>query len=342
MSGGRETLLGLFPEELNDSLELEKGFRGRQLFRRLHLEGSRSFEEMTELPAALRRRLDEQIGSPLVGRVVASTSDEDGTVKLALQSQDDIPVECVLLQDRQGRKTACLSSQIGCGMGCRFCRTAEMGFYRQLSAGEILEQLAHLRELYGKIDNVVFMGMGEPLANLPRVQKAVELMRHREGLGMSLRRITVSTCGLVDGIRRLTEEGPRVRLALSLITADQKKREELMPIAAANPLPRLYEALADYRSVHKRRITLEYVAIGGVNTGTGDAEKLAAFAKPLRAQVNIIPWNPVDGLPFKEPSRDELHRLIAAVEELGIPVSRRLTRGRGVNGACGQLATGLG
>ncbi len=342
---GREPLLGLFPEELNERLGLDKAFRGRQLFRRLQLEGAQTFEEMSELPAVLRRRLEEQLGRPLESSILASHADEDGTVKLVLQmngdADDGIPVECVLLQDRQGRKTACLSSQLGCGMGCRFCRTAEMGFHRQLSAGEIIEQFTRLRELHGKIDNVVFMGMGEALANLPRVQRAVELMRHPEGLGMSLRRITVSTCGLVEGIRRLTEEGPAVRLALSLITADQKKREELMPIAATNPLPRLADALADYHAAHKRRITLEYVAMAGINTAPADAEKLAAFARPLRGQVNIIPWNPVEGLPFREPSREELHRFIASVEELGVPVSRRFTRGRGVNGACGQLATKL-
>jgi 23S rRNA (adenine2503-C2)-methyltransferase len=335
------SLFGYTPEELVAQLELKKRFRGQQLFLWMHRDGATGFDEMSNLPAALREELTGRFGSPYSTRVSHRNPDEDGTVKIAVESSDGAAVESVLLQDREGRKTACLSSQVGCAMGCRFCRTAQMGFIRNLSAGEIVEQLYHLRNAYGKIDNIVFMGMGEPLANLEQLRRAVALLQHTDGLGMSLRRITVSTSGLTGAIYDMAEHGPPVRLALSLITTDQSLREELMPIAKTNPLPELEKALEAYRDNHKRRVTLEYVVIGGVNASPEDAEGLAALAKPLRAQVNIIPWNPVPELDFSEPSRDEVRSFIRMLEERGVTISQRYTRGRGVNGACGQLAVGL-
>ncbi|MFO7850652.1 MAG: 23S rRNA (adenine(2503)-C(2))-methyltransferase RlmN [Spirochaetia bacterium] len=336
-----DSLFGLYPEELVEKLDLGKKFRGNQLFRWLHRDGARSFDGMTNLPAALREELKSKFELPASSRVTRVRPDKDGTVKIAVEASDGAVVESVLLQDEEGRKTACLSSQVGCAMGCRFCRTAEMGLQRNLSAGEIMEQLHHLRDLYGKTDNIVFMGMGEPLANLESVRKAILLMHHEEGIGLSLRRITISTAGIVDAIYELAEKGPAVRLALSLITADQKQRKELMPIASRNPLPRLAEALTEYRDTHKRRISLEYVVMSGINTSGEDAEGLAKFARPLRAQVNIIPWNPVPELPFSEPSREEVKRFIGFLQERGVIVSQRFTRGRGINGACGQLAVGI-
>ncbi|MFP4266705.1 MAG: 23S rRNA (adenine(2503)-C(2))-methyltransferase RlmN [Spirochaetaceae bacterium] len=336
-----ESLFGLFPEELIERLDLRKKFRGAQLFRWLHRDGARSFEGMTNLPAALREELKHNFKIPASTRVTRVLPDNDGTVKIAVESSDGAVVESVLLQDEEGRKTACLSSQVGCAMGCRFCRTAEMGLRRNLSAGEIMEQLHHLWDLYGKIDNIVFMGMGEPTANLDAVRKAILIMHHDEGLGLSLRRITISTAGIVDAIYELAEKGPAVRLALSLITTDPTQRKELMPIAARNPLPRLAEALGEYRDTHKRRISLEYVVMGGVNSSRENAQGLAEFARPLRAQVNIIPWNPVPELPFSEPGREEVKRFIGFLQERGVTVSQRFTRGRGVNGACGQLALGI-
>ncbi len=335
------SLFGYTPEELVAVLGLEKRFRGQQLFLWMHRDGATGFDEMSNLPATLRRELAERFDAPYSTRIGRSSPDDDGTVKIAVVSSDGAVVESVLLEDNQGRKTACLSSQVGCALGCRFCRTAQMGFIRNLSAGEIVEQLYHLRNAYGKIDNVVFMGMGEPLTNLEELRRAIALMQHSDGLGMSLRRITVSTSGLTDAIHDMAENGPPVRLALSLITTDQGLREELMPIAKNNPLPELKRALEAYRNSHKRRITLEYVVMGGVNASPEDAEGLAAFAKPLRAQVNIIPWNPVPELDFAEPSRDEVKSFIAMLEERGVTISQRYTRGRGVNGACGQLAVGL-
>lgn len=331
-------LLELRPEELVDSLGLTPKFRGKQLFEWLHSHGSLSFEEMQNLPAALRSRLEEEYGAPRSARVVRELPDEDGTVKILVELYDGELIEAVLLEDIQGRKTACLSSQVGCALGCRFCRTSRMGLHRNLSAAEIVEQFYLLRDSYGKIDNIVFMGMGEPLANLSEVRKAVSLFGHEHGLGMSLRRITLSTSGLTDKIYDLAEKGPPLRLALSLVTADQDRREELIPVAVHNSLTELFSALETYHKKHKKRITLEYVVIRGINSSREDAEKLAEFARPLRAQVNIIPWNPVEELLFEEPSRKELNRFIDYVERFDVPVARRFTRGRGVNGACGQLA----
>lgn len=340
MSSDR-SLFGMSPEELTAELALEKKFRGTQIFRWLHHDGAQDFSGMSNLPASLRDLLETAYGSPYSTRIVSSSTDEDGTVKIAVESDDGAVVESVLLEDIRGRKTACLSSQVGCAMGCRFCRTAQMGLMRNLSAGEIVEQLRHLINLFGKIDNIVFMGMGEPLANLEEVRGSIAIMQHEKGMGLSTRRITISTSGLAGAIRDMAEHGPPVRLALSLVTTNQDLREELMPVATGNPLPEISEALAAYRDTHKRRISLEYVVMGGVNSSKKDAMELAAFARPLRAQVNIIPWNPAAELPFTEPSREEVESFVRRVEEAGLTVSRRYTRGRGVNGACGQLAVGI-
>jgi 23S rRNA (adenine2503-C2)-methyltransferase len=293
---------------------------------------------MSNLSKELRNRLEEEHGSVLSSRISGEQSDEDGTVKLGITLADGAVIETVLLRDEKERRTACLSSQVGCAMGCSFCRTATMGLVRNLSGGEIVEQLLHLRSRFGELDNIVFMGMGEPLANLPAVRSAVAIFTHPKGLGMSPRRITISTCGLVAGIRSLAAEGPAVRLALSLVSARGELREKLMPITRSNPLNQLKQALAEWYEQHGKRITLEYVAIGGENTGAEDARRLARFARGLAVMVNVIPWNPAAELPFREPTQRELDDFMLEVEQQGLSLTRRFRRGRGVNGACGQLA----
>lgn len=329
---------GFLPAELAEHLQLSPPFRGTQLFEWIHHRLADSFEQMSNLSKELRARLAEQCGRPLSSAISAEQSDPDGTVKLGIGLADGATVESVLLTDEQGRRTACLSSQVGCAMGCTFCRTATMGLVRNLTGGEIAEQLLHLRRRFGDIDNVVFMGMGEPLANLPAVRRAVELFTHAKGPAMSHRRITLSTCGLLAGIRSLTEDGPPVRLAVSLVSARPALREQLIPITRTNPLEELKAALGEWQRAHRRRITLEYVAIGGENTSPEDADQLARFAEGLDVLVNIIPWNPAAELPFREPERRELEGFMEAVRARGLPITRRFRRGRGVNGACGQLA----
>jgi 23S rRNA (adenine2503-C2)-methyltransferase len=225
-------------------------------------------------------------------------------------------------------------------MGCVFCKTGLMGLTRNLDSTEITEQFYHIRKFYPDIANIVFMGMGEPLLNLTELRRAIEVLCRT----MSPRRITVSTCGLVDGIESLADEGPAVRLAVSLTTAREELRRRLMPVSAANPLCRLKEALLRHQERQRRRITLEAVLLGGINTGAEDAEAMAAFALGLDVIVNLIPWNPAEGLslegiPLKEPSAAELKRFCAELEKQGLKTVLRRRKGRGISGACGQLGS---
>ncbi len=331
-------LCGLLPDQVVRSLGIQPAFRGKQLFEWIHQKGARDFDSMTNLPADLRARLTELFGSPFSSRISEVHEDSDGTVKILLELHDGELIESVLLLDENGRRTACLSSQIGCALGCTFCRTGTMGLIRNLTAGEIVEQYLHLRGNYGDIHNIVFMGMGEPLMNLSEVLRAIEIFHHPRGLNIGMRRMTVSTSGILEGIDTLAETGLQVRLAVSLITADQELRAQLMPIARSVQLDQLQAALVRFQRSQGRRITLEYVVFHRRNTRPEDVEALVQFIKPLQVLVNIIPWNPVEGMSFQEPSEQEVKQFQQTLERKGINTSRRYRRGRGINGACGQLA----
>jgi 23S rRNA (adenine2503-C2)-methyltransferase len=329
-------LAGLLPDGIASALGLEPNFRGRQVFRWIH-RGVESFAGMSDLPAALRSTLDER-ARILTSRVETRSASEDGSVKLRIRLHDGAAIEAMSLQDGRGRRTACLSTQAGCGMGCAFCRTGLMGLARNLAAHEIVEQLLHLRRETGDVGTIVFMGMGEPLLNLGPVADAVGVFAHAEGPAMSCRRITVSTCGIVEGIRSLVEEGPAVRLAVSLISAVPETRAALMPVSRANPLPALREALDAYQERTRRRITLEVVLIDGVTDRAEDAEALIEWARPLSVMANLIPWNPVPEIDFRESPPQQVRWFKERLEAARVPVTERLRKGRGVNGACGQLA----
>jgi 23S rRNA (adenine2503-C2)-methyltransferase len=295
---------------------------------------------MTDLDKALRERLEADFvlwGS----RIAAELGDPDGTVKLQLELCDGERVEAVLLSDGEDRKTACLSTQAGCPAACVFCKTGSLGFSRNLSSGEIAEQFFYLKAR-GDISNIVIMGMGEPLLNLEELRRALKVLFDPHGLGISPRRFTLSTVGIIEGIRDLAANGPPVRLALSLTSAREELRNRLMPIGRANPLPRLKEALRYYQRKTGRRVTLEAVLLGGLNTGKEEAVAMAAFAHGLDAVVNLIPWNPVEGLAFegqalREPAPAELRAFTADLESQGLNITLRYRKGRGVAGACGQL-----
>jgi 23S rRNA (adenine2503-C2)-methyltransferase len=334
-------LCGLLPEELRETLKPLPAFRARQIFQWI-ARGVPSFAGMTDLSLPLRQELETRF-TLYSAAVSARLEDEDGTVKLRMGLRDGRSVESVLLSDGGGRRTACLSSQAGCPAACVFCKTGAGGFQRNLDAPEIVEQFLRLRALAPDIANIVVMGMGEPLLNLGELRKALRILTAPEGLGISKRRITLSTCGIVAGIRDLADQGPPVRLALSLTTADGTLRERLMPITKTNPLPRVREALRYYQKIQGHRITLEAVLLGGINTRRQDADALAAFADGLDVVVNLIPWNPVEGLefegrPLREPGERERTEFAAALEKRGLKVTCRLRKGRGVAGACGQLA----
>lgn len=295
---------------------------------------------MTDLPAADRERLSS---TPLYSsRVAERLEADDGSVKLKIALEDGAAVEAVLLTDADGRRTACLSTQVGCRMACAFCKTGTLGLLRNLGPDEIVEQFVHLSALRGKPSNIVFMGMGEPLDNLASLRKAIVILMHPEGFGVSKRKITISTCGIVPGIVDLADNGPHVRLAVSLTAAEDALRSSLMPVNRSWNLAALKEALLYYQAKTGDRVTLEAAIMGGENSGVDSAAAMAAWIRPLNAQVNVIPWNPVTGLPHREPARGEAEAFERELERRGVNAVRRARRGRGVSGACGQLGDTLG
>lgn len=346
-------LCGLPPEELAALLDFLPRFRTVQIFKWIAA-GVSSFEEMKNLPLALREALTGRF-SLRSSSVQAHYKDPDGTVKLGVGLADGAKIEAVLLAGGGGRRTACLSTQAGCPAGCVFCKTGSLGFTRNLTSAEIVEQFLFLRDaaedraaiVEGKtgraVDNIVIMGMGEPLLNLAEVRRALAVITCKQGMDFSKRRITLSTCGIGAGIIDLADKGPAVRLALSLTTADEALRRRLMPITEAHPLSEIKEALAYFQRSGGGRITLEIVLLGGLNTRGEDAASLADFARGLDAVVNLIPWNPVaglkadDGRPLREPSAREAAAFAGRLEAVGLKVTRRFRKGRDVMGACGQL-----
>ena len=336
------SLFAKTPDQIARILGLEKSFQGKQIYQWL-VRGASSFEEMTNLSKALRQELSQRFPAVFSSQVAAVQTDDDGSVKLAISLFDGSIVECVLLTDREGELTACLSSQVGCAMGCRFCRTGTLKLKRNLFDYEIVEQFMHLqKEAPGKISHVVFMGMGEPLANLDNVLSAIGFLHDPEGLNLSHRRITVSTCGLVSGINELAKRHVPVKLAVSLVTADDEKRTSLMPVNKAFPLKTLREALVRFQKVSGRRFTFEYCMIHGMNIFDQDADNLQRFCKGLEVIVNLIPFNPCPELPFETPSESEIRHFTSALKARGVDYTIRISKGRSIKGACGQLAGKLG
>jgi 23S rRNA (adenine2503-C2)-methyltransferase len=291
---------------------------------------------MTELPAGLRQELDAAL-PPALTEVARRTADDGQTTKWLWALSDGSRVESVLMEYRD-RVTVCVSTQAGCAMACQFCATGQAGFQRHLTEGEIVEQVvvAIRQARPRRLSNVVFMGMGEPLANYDRVWAAV--VRLHGAMGLSARHLTLSTVGIVPGIRRLAAEALPVNLAVSLHAANDELRDELVPINRRYPLGPLADACAAYVAATGRRLSIEWALIDGVNDRGRDAEELAAFARPLGAHVNLIPLNPTPGSKWTasdpEVADEFRHRLAAR----GVPVSVRDTRGREIDGACGQLA----
>jgi 23S rRNA (adenine2503-C2)-methyltransferase len=346
-----QPISGLPLEELAKAVQPLPRFRAAQIFKWIS-RGARGFEEMSDLPLPLRKDLAERfILRPAVTE--EKHCGGDGSIKLALRFADGVWAEAVLLTDASGRRTVCLSTQAGCPAGCVFCKTGT-GFSRDLSSAEIVEQFLLLEKAALEdsarapdsdarpVSNIVVMGMGEPLLNLEELRRALAVITCKQGIGFSRRRITVSTCGIADGIADLAANGPAVRLALSLTTADEELRRRLMPITASQSLRKVKEALRNFQERGGGRVTLEAVLLGGINTRAGDARSIAEFAKGLDAAVNLIPWNPVNGLEFegkalKPPSTAEVETFTRELEKLGLKVTRRFRRGRGIMGACGQL-----
>ncbi len=320
---------------------------------------------MTDLPAGLRDQLAERFAPARPELADHRVADDGHTHKLLLKFPDGEAIETVLMlyparQARPGKPgtnrkasgTVCISTQAGCAMGCPFCATGQLGFRRQLTAGEVVRQVvvadAALRS--GAIDaselpagvpdhvtNVVFMGMGEPLANLTATLDTVRWLHDPDGFRLSARGITVSTVGLVPGIDKLADLGLPVTLAVSLHAATDELRDELVPINRSHPLAELEEAVRRYRDTTNRRVTIEWCLIGDVNDGAEQADRLAGIARRLRAHVNVIPMNPTPGVAWREPSAEATRSFVERVERRGANITLRDTRGRDADAACGQL-----
>jgi 23S rRNA (adenine2503-C2)-methyltransferase len=339
----RPSLLGELPPHLAATIAgLPAGdepYRARQLFRWLHARRARDFAAMSNLPAVLRTSLGERFAVGALERVAEETSAETATRKFVLAAADGARIETVRIETPR-RVTLCVSSQVGCGFGCRFCRTAAMGFVRQLSAAEIVDQvytISALAPLPERV-NIVFMGMGEPLANYDQVVRAIDILTHQDGFALSPRRITVSTVGVIPAILRLARERPRVRLAVSLAATTDEARSALMPVNRRYSLAALARAVAAHAERTGQRATFEYVLLASVNDTLEDARRLARIANQVPSKVNLIPYNPT-GLPGFERADDaSMERFAAYLEPRVAAVTIRQSQGKDIFAACGQLA----
>lgn len=322
---------------LSEALD-EPGFRGDQLFTWLYEHRAEQFSEMTNLSKALRKKLDGTARvSPL--KFNGAHGSDDGTTKLTFRCDDAAVVETVYIP-AEGRNTLCISSQVGCALGCTFCYTAKMGLKRNLSAAEIVDQVVQARremtERNGRIGNIVFMGMGEPLHNVDNVIRAIHILLDEKGLNFSRRRITVSTSGLIPGIKRLGEETD-VQLAISLNATTDETRSQIMPINDRWGLDELMDALREFPLSNRERITFEYVLIKGVNDTLDDAQRIIDLTSDIPSKINLIPFNPHPRTPFETPSEATIDAFQQYLVERNVGVYRRRTRGRDEMAACGQL-----
>lgn len=316
----------------------EPPYRAQQIQKWLFQKGASSFVEMTDLSLALRKALEETFSIGRVKIVRASTS-LDGTKKFLFGLGDSLNIESVLIPEAK-RLTLCISTQAGCGFGCAFCATALMGFKRSLRAWEILEQILLARQDLPparQITHVVLMGMGEPLANYAQTVRALGVMTDGKwGMGISPRRITLSTVGLVPQMKRLMEDS-RVNLAVSLHATTDEVRSQLMPVNRKYPLDELMECCRSLPIPKRKRITFEYVLLRGVNHSAEDARRLSRLLKGVPSKINIIPFNPHPGSPYERPSPEEIRKFQVALCAQGHQVNVRLPRGDDIQAACGQL-----
>ncbi len=309
----------------------EPAYRARQVWR-WAAQGADGFDAMTDLPLSLREALHGSLPfSTLTVRHEARAA--DGTVKALFLTRDGRPVEAVLMRYRDGRRSLCLSSQSGCPLTCTFCATGSMRFGRNLTASEIIDQALHFRRL-GPVDHAVFMGMGEPLMNLDAVLRACSRL---PSIGIAPRRTAVSTVGWIPGIGRLAREPAPLRLALSLHAADESLRSQIMPVNDRYPLAEVLAACREHFERKRRMVFVEYVMLAGVNDSVGQARQLARVLDPRMFKVNLIPYNPT-GSAYEGSSPKAIEAFRAELERLGITATVRLTRGRDIAAACGQLA----
>lgn len=326
-------------QELTKMLEnmSEKGFRGKQIYEWLHVRLVDDFDEMTNLSKDLKNRLRESCELVTLKPLEIRTSKLDGTKKFLFQCADGNTMESVWMQYKHGN-SVCISSQIGCRMGCKFCASTMDGMVRSLYPSEMLDQIYSIQKITGeRVSNVVVMGSGEPLDNFDNLLKFIEILTDENGLNISQRNITVSTCGIVPKMRELADKKLQITLALSLHAATDEKRQELMPIAKRYSIKEVIEACTYYFNQTGRRITFEYSLVGGVNDRQEDADNLVKLLAPLLCHVNLIPVNPVKERNFVESEGRVIQAFKNKLEKNSINVTIRREMGRDIDGACGQL-----
>lgn len=343
MNSKKKDIRALSKEELRDFFENigDKAFRGTQVYDWLWSKGIHSFDEMTNLSKETRAHLDENFVINHI-KVDSIQKSNDGTIKNAVKLHDDFVVESVLIPTKS-RTTACVSSQVGCSLDCKFCATAKLKRMRNLNPDEIYDQVVAIdkeSKLYHDkpLSNIVFMGMGEPLMNYKNVLESIEKITSDEGLGMSPKRITVSTSGVPKMIKKLADDEVKFHLAVSLHSAIQETREQIMPFAKNFTLVDLREALEYWYRKTKRKVTYEYIVWRGINDKWADVEALVTFCKYVPCKVNIIEYNPIDEGQFQQASPTIIEDYIQALEHNRIPVTVRRSRGKDIDAACGQLA----
>jgi 23S rRNA (adenine2503-C2)-methyltransferase len=318
----------------------EKAFRGRQIHEWLWKKKATSFADMSNISKGLIAKLDEQFFIPVLGTQTSQVS-SDGTIKSAFRLDDGKVVEGVLIPQGK-RMTACISSQVGCSLACTFCATGRMKQMRNLTADEIYDQVKTIddqaREHYEHhLSNIVYMGMGEPLLNYREVLKSVDMITSKSGMGMSPRRITVSTAGIAKMIRKLGDDEVKFNLALSLHAANDEKRNQIMAINESNNLEALSEALVYFQEKTGRRITFEYIVFHDFNDKIEDAKELAEFCKAVACKINLIEYNPIEDTHFRNATKDNIERFSDYLLSKNLIVNIRRSRGKDIDAACGQL-----
>lgn len=319
-------------------------FRAKQVLDWVWKKKVDSIDSMTNLPASLRERLATTFRISALEHTMTKGA-EDSTRKFLFRLHDGRYIESVLIPanpalygERSDRRTLCVSSQVGCAYGCKFCASGLAGFTRNLDPGEIAGQVVAAEQLSGeRVDNLVFMGMGEPLANLDHLIEAISLITGEDTLHLGARHLTVSTSGLVPQIRRLAAHPQQIRLAISLHGATDEVRERIMPINRKWPVGELFDALEEWNAKKNQKLTLEYILIDGVNDALEQAGILARHARKIRAKVNLIPYNAVDGLTWKRPSASHCRSFRDILKHAGVPCTLRLEKGHDIDAACGQL-----
>lgn len=336
---GKKDIRSYTFEQLNTEMQEigEKSFRSKQIYSWLHEKLVDSFEEMTNLSKALREKLEQSYEIRKVSMLERQASALDGTNKFLFELYDGNVVESVLMRYKHGN-SVCISSQVGCRMGCRFCASTLDGLERNLTPSEMLGQIYEIQKISGeRVSNIVIMGTGEPLDNYENFVTFIHMISDEHGLNISQRNITVSTCGIIPNMKKLAEENFQITLALSLHGSNQEKRKKLMPVANKYELTDVLEACDYYFKKTGRRITFEYSLVHGVNDTKEDAEELIRILKPRNCHLNLIPVNPIKERDFEKPTRQHAEKFKNKLEKNGINVTIRREMGSDIDGACGQL-----